>query len=237
MARLNSTTEVIHDLRSVGFYSDTTPATTLSAEEAAGQNVLSVAAGGSFTADSVIRIGDNGSTADLAVVTSATASAITVDHGIIYTQANGAAVTTLLFADMGHTTDAGVTIEYSGDENELNVGTQVGTYLYMGGAVNVGITFSLVNVSMENLLAAAGIPESGVLSTPDGANLDPATLATDTKKAWRLQGLDDGANTVTFYLFAASVAVPNFSLQYSTGTAMEVQINLRSVNVIRVTRE
>jgi hypothetical protein len=237
MARLNSTTEVVHDLRSVGFYADSGTATTLDTDEAIGQTALGVASEAGFSANDVLRVGTNGSICDVGVVASTATGTITVDHGTIYAHSSGAAVTKLTFTDMGHTTDAGVTIEWSGDETELNVGTQVGTYLYMGGSVSVGITFSLVNVSMENLLAAAGIPESGVLTSPAGANLDPATLATDTKKPWRIQGLDDGGSTVTFYLFAASVAVPNFSLQYTTGSAMEVQMNMRSVNVIRVTRE
>lgn len=239
MARLNSTSEVIHDLRSVGYYSDSATTTTLSAEEAAGQTALSVASEAGFAQNDIIRVGANGSTADIGRVTSVAASLITLYAGtpLEYTQANGNAVTKLTFVDLGHTSDDGVRIAHTGTETPMTVGTQVATYLFMGGANETAISFSLVNASFENFAQALGQDETTyVRATPDGVVIQPTAFASLTDKPWRLQGLDNGGNTVTWYIVAAKVVVPNTEYTISTGQPLIIPMTLRNVNYIRIVR-
>ncbi len=240
MARLNATSEVIHDLRSVGYYADSATTTTLTAEEPAGEVALAVASESGFASDDVIRIGANGSTADVGIITSTAVSLLTLYAGtaLEYIQANGNAVTKLTFTDLGHVNDAGVTVTHSGAETALPVGTQVATYLYMAGPNETQISFNLINASMENFAQALGQDETTyVRSTPTGVVIQPTAFASLTNKPWRFQGLDDGGNTLTWYVVAARVVVPNTEYVITTGQALILPVTLRSINYIRITRE
>ncbi len=239
MPRLNATSEVIHDLRSVGYYSDAASPTTLTADQSAGDVALAVASEVGFVTDDVIRIGENGSLADLGIVTSVAASLITLYAGtpLEYAQATGAAVTRLSLVDLGHTSE-GVKIAHSGSETPLPVGTQLATYLYMPGPNETAISFALVNISMENLAQALGQDETTyVRSTPTGVVIQPNAFASLGNKPWRFQGLDDGGNTITWYVVAARVVVPNTEYNIQTGEALVLPVTLRNINYIRITRE
>lgn len=237
MARANDSTESILDLRSVGYFSDSGVATTLSGDEAAGETSLSVASETGFTQDSIIRLGANGSSCDVGKIASTAASTIVVDHGLYHGQLSGAAVTQLTFVDMGHTTEAGASIEITGNEQIFNVGTQVGTYIYSQGSNETAFGFSLVCASPENFLQALGVAETGVLTTPAGAYLDPNAFGSLPYKPWMLQGLDQGGLTVTFIFASAKVAVPNTTIPFSTGTMLEIPMTLRWNNYCYFTRE
>jgi len=240
MSRANTNQEVVHDLRSVGFYIDSGTATTLTSAVAKGVAILPVTSETGFVVDDVVRIGANGSGADIGVVKAVTTLTITLDHPLVNAQATAAAVTKLTFTDMGATNADGVRIEFTGDETPLPSGTQKATYLFLAGANETAINWALLNASPENLAQALGEDETSVSfvhTLPDAVTLDPNAFASLGFRAWLFEGIREDAKAVKAYVFAGKVAAPNTSLQFTTGQAMEIAMALRSVNAIRWTFE
>jgi hypothetical protein len=239
MTRLNTNQEVFHDLRTVGFYTDST-ATTLTATEPVGETSIAVTDGSGIANGDAVRINANGNTCDVGIVASGGGTNTQVlKQPIAFQQASGNTYTKLLFTDMGATSDAGVTWETSQDETPLVAGTQTGTYLYLPGAVETSFTFNLLGFNPENLAQAFGIDESGnmVTSSPEGIVLNPNAFTALGEKPWKFEGIREDGDTVIVHVYAGKIAAANVSLVMTTGTAAEVAVTLRSTGAVSMKYE
>jgi hypothetical protein len=238
MARANTSQEVVHDLRTVGFYADSATTTTTDGAISAGDTSFDVTSAANFAADDVVRIGANGSGVDIGVIKTVATNTITLDHPVVHDHADDVPFVKLTFTDMGATSDAGVSVAYSGDRTAVPAGTQKATYLDITGSNETEIGLALLCASPENLAQALGEDETSstyVHETPDGVTLDPNAFGSLGYKAWRFQGLREDATVATAYVFSAKVVEPNTTLAFTTGTPMEIPFTIRSNNAIRWT--
>jgi hypothetical protein len=240
MTRLLTNQEVYHDLRTVGFYSDTGTPTTLANPAAAGDMTVDCTSVSGFAANDVLRVGDNGNTADVGIIASISSNTVTFNQPLAFAHAAGASVTEQLFVDMGATTDAGVSFETTQDETPLAAGTQIATYLYLPGATEQQVTFNMLNFNAENLAQAFGIDETDsnyVTTSPEGIVLNQNVFASMGEKPWKFEGIREDAKTVTMHVYAAKVSATNVTIPMSTGTASEIPFALRSTGAVAIQYE
>jgi hypothetical protein len=232
MTRLNTNQEVVHDLRTCGFYSDSATTTTLSAAEVQGDEQIAVTSATGFSAGDVVRVGGQGNTCDIVILDSVSGTNLNLKNKLAFDQANGAAVTLLTFTDIGATTDAGVTFETTQDETSLAAGTQKGTYLFLPGAVERQVTWAQLNFNPENLAQAFGQDEGStglyVKTSPESITLNPNDFASLGAKTWKFEGLREDGATVTVHEYDAKVSSVNTTMTFNTGAALEIPFTLRS---------
>ncbi len=238
MTRLNTNQEVVHDLRTVGFYTDSATSTTLSSAESQGDDQIAVASASGFSAGDTIRVAAQGNTCDVAVIDTVSGTNLNLKNKLAFDQANGAAVTLLTFTDIGATTDAGVAFETTHDETSLAAGTQKGTYLYLPGSVEQQITWSQLNYNPENLAQAFGQDEGStglfVMTSPESITLNPNDFASLGAKTWKFEGLREDGATLTVHVYDAKVSSVNNTITLNTGAAADIPYTLRSTGAMHM---
>ena len=173
MARLNNPADVFSNLTGFGFFRDVTSSpgdTTLDAEAAAGQTVLSVASETNFVANDFLRVGDLGDQ-EIGKVEAVSSGEITLVSATTYLHENGEVVKEVEKVLIGDIDDAGVGLEWQGNRTQVDVATRNRRYFFTLSGVNARLTANLENHSVENLMLSLGLDETAI--TGAGSSVDP----------------------------------------------------------------
>lgn len=239
MSRLLNEQEVLHDLRTVGFYLDTGGSETSNGATAAGDLLVNVQVGegSGFAAGDVIRVGAKGNTMDIATILSIATDALTLKLPMAFAHVNASEVRKQTLTDLGHLTEDGVAPETTQDETSLRAGTQRGTLLFIPGAVEEQFTMGLLGFNPENMAAAYGLDEGGagvVVTGPtplQGITINPNDFAGQVSKPWSFEGIREDLKTVTWYVGNAKVAAANVTTQFTTGQGTSLPLIIRSTGM------
>lgn len=152
--------------------------TVLLAAVAKGASIISLTSGTNFSVGDTVRVGA-GSKLELVTLAAgqvsplfATQEPVARDHAI------GEAVVEQDAFDMGDITDAGVSTTVSRGATDVNVATKRLTYAILLGNGDLGASFTLPGLTMENIAFALGMPLGSVTGT-GATSLLPKHIVTD----------------------------------------------------------
>ena len=232
MARALSSQKVFHQMTGIFRLDDHADTSLLTDAPAKGTKVLNVTAteGTKFTAGDPIRVGVNGSLAEVNQVASVATDAVTMQLPFHRALAIGEAITQLTPLDLGATDENGVNLETTQAENAIIAGTQRATYLFIPQNVEEALNFALRDFEKENLLTSLGLDETDTsIFDANGAVIIPNDFAGLTHKPWKFEGLLEDATAITAYIYAAKVGSANQTLQFVHGQAAIIPFSLRSI--------
>jgi hypothetical protein len=204
MTRLNTAAEIWGDLTLFGIMWDSTSGLsgTLDSSGGIGKTAstfaVSVTATGSTGA--YIRVGPKGG-ASVGQIEAGTTGAITLVSQVGEVKSSGAAVVELIRTDLGDIQDGGINNDIQADRNRIDAATQRHRYAWHIPHTDYVLQVGLLNLSIENLLVAMGIPESeasgaGTAADPDVADWDPELIDTITPVHFYAQGTRKDGQTV-----------------------------------------
>lgn len=177
MARLNTNAELWSHLSNFYVLWDSTSgvSTTVdstAADVAATASTCGTAATttGLSTGTSYVRVGPRGG-AVWALVEAASTVGFTAMSQFGETLQDGDAVVEQVKTDLGDISDAGVSVDVTGDVTTINVATQRHAYAHHVAHTDFGCTVQLENLSVENLLTSMGMNDS--LRHGGGTTADP----------------------------------------------------------------
>jgi len=232
MARTLSSQAVFHQLTGVFRLDDTATTGTTVATSAKGDKTISGTAGdgANFPAGSILRIGANGSTAEVCEVFSVAVDVLTLQLPLARAVASGATFTLLTQIDLGATDENGVNLESTQGETPVIAGTQKNTYLFINQNIEEQLTFALRDFDPENLAASLGMDEtSAAIVDAKGVTLPiDSDAVSEGNKPWLFEGLLENAKVVKAFVFSAKVASLNQTIQLVEGAATVIPFTLRS---------
>lgn len=231
MARTLSSQAVYHSLTGVFRLDDTATTGAVDANAAKGASSFDVGTGegASFPADSIIRIGSNGSTAVIAVVKSVAIDTLTLMYPLSRAILATEVVTLLSKTDLGATDENGVNQESTQGQTAIVAGTQKKTYLYINQNLEEVFTWALRDFDQENILASLGIDDTSVVHLgTDGVVLPLDDVVSVSYQPWCFEGVLEGGTLVTGFLFSAKVTSANQTMQFVEGQATIIPFTLGS---------
>ena len=177
MARINTNAEVFKQLTAVGIFRDN-PATaagdtTIDTAVAAGDVVIPVASETAFALNDIVRIG-SGDTLEDNIVLSTAAGELTLKMPVAYDHAVGEVVHERVRITVGAPDENGITVRTNAELQEVATAISLKPYLRQVIGMTSELEWSLLNFSLENLAAAAGIPETAI--TGAGTSTSPQSL-------------------------------------------------------------
>ena len=178
--RDNAVTEKVAEFSEIGLKLVTTGDTTLDAEAAAGQNTVGVTATANFVVDDYAVLGTGNA---LEIIDNET---INVDDTIVAkselknTHASGIQIRELIDVVLGDVMEDGVADELSIGMNVHNVGTRHGPWDATPGHHEQGISFQVVNATLDNLQHALGLAAGA--GSGAGSDADPWVLDSDPEQ-------------------------------------------------------
>jgi hypothetical protein len=203
--RINSKVEVFNLLTEVGLIRDATAGTP-------GSGLLTVAAiptdvtvtldtgeGADFATDDLVRIGSDDKLEEN-VVLSVAVDVLTLKMPLAYAHAIGEAVVERARVKVGEPTEEGITARTETELFEVGIATSRKPYLRQIVGATSEISFSIVNFNLNNIAAAAGVPESsisgaGTAASPWALDLLDTLLGTEQNLSMYGQGLRQDGTT------------------------------------------
>lgn len=229
MARRLSALDVYHKMTGIFFLKDTATTTTTNGTATKGTKVIDFTSAASFTVGDEIRIGDNGNNAEVCVIDIIAVNTVTMKLPFSRDIANGEDVTLLEAVDLGATDENGVNLNTDQDEVTVEAGTQQNTYLFIPGNLEEGMTWNLRDFNAENIASSVGLDETDTdIVDANGVVLIPNDFISETFKPWKFEGLLEGGEAVTGYVYSAKVSNATQALQFAYGVATVIPYNLRS---------
>ena len=199
--------------------------TTLSANEAKGQTVISVSAVTNFATADRVRVG-TGDQMEEHVLEAVGASDLTLASPLHRDHLSGEAVVEREQIDLGHLNDDGVVLTAPGDHNPVTIGTRALTWAYLIGHTELVMSFSVVNWNLENLALAFGIPETatfivgaGTAADPYRVVLDPVDYATVQNLSFAFQGIRHDGDIIRGEAWGAETNVTALNATLARATA------------------
>lgn len=234
MARQLSALDVYHRMTGIFRLDDTA---TTSAIEAATPSAkgdltitLTVGGGASFTAGDEIRIGGQGTNSETGQIDSIAVDVLTLKAPLTRAVLVLEVVTLLVRVDLGAPDENGVNLETSQDEVEVEAGDRQNTYLFIAGNLDEALTLALRDFNVENIATVHGLDETDVtIIAGKGIALPVNDFNSLGFRPWVFEGLLEGNEAVTGYVFAAKVVVNNVALQFAFGVATTLPLNMRSI--------
>lgn len=184
MPRLNTKGEYWSNLDKVEIIRDqvTTPgSTTVATANAADAVTIVLASSTNFTTGDLCRIGDR-EKQELTQIQGTVSTTMPLRFPILNIHAVGEVFKEQVATDIGHITDSGVKVTYSGDFNAVKPATRRLTTAYLAGNVEIMAEFECEGFSLENIATALAITEGRVLGS--GTTAAPYTLATDSDEMY-----------------------------------------------------
>lgn len=230
MARRLSSLDVLRKMTGVYWLKDDTGTGTTSATANKGTKDVDLGGGegSNFTAGDEVRIGSNGPNAEICQVASIATDTLTMELPLSRNIASGEAVTELQAINLGATDEGGVNYTPTQPIEDIEAGTQLDVYLSVPGPLVRELSFNLRDFNPENLAIVFGIDESdsNIVDTK-GITLNPDDFLSVGYLPWKFEGLLQGGESVTGYMFAAQVAAVNGGMQFAFRTATILPVNLR----------
>lgn len=243
MPRLNTNQEVFERLVAVGLLRDAnggTPASsTLATAAAKAATTIDVQTGdgADFTTDMLIRIG-SGDKLEENIVASVATDTITLKMPLAYAHASGEAVHQRTRVIVGEPTDDGVTASWEAELTDVEVATSFRPYIRLRTGTTYNIEFAVVNFNLENLAAAAGIPEGDITGTGDATSphqllISDDTMLTDENISLWAQGVRVNGTTYEVHGFGIDID-PSQTLQLQKGgqTSIRFAGQAKAIRVI-----
>jgi hypothetical protein len=231
MARTLSSQAVFHQLTGVYRLDDSGTTGAVETGVAKGQLTfdLGTGEGASFAAGDRIRIGSNGSTAEVNEIASLATDAVTLKLPLSRAIVAAEVVTKLTAVDLGATDENGVNLETTQGETPIVAGTQKKTYLYINQNIEESLSFALRDFDKENLAASMGMDDTDT----DIVGTNGVVLVLDDAVAlsyqpWCFEGLLEGGTAVTAFVMSAKVASVNQTMQFVEGQATIIPFTLKS---------
>jgi hypothetical protein len=200
MPRKNTNEEVFDRITKFGLIRDKPTAagvgdSTLAAAATAGATTVTVQTGdgADFVQGELVRIG-SGDLIEENVVESVAVDVLTLRMPVAYAHAIGEAVRERARVNIGEPSEEGVAVRSTADLNPIRVATSFRPYKRLLRGAEYIMETAIRNFSMENLAAAAGIPESnisgaGTTASPYALRLLDTLLATETNLTFYAKGL------------------------------------------------
>ena len=231
MARTLSSQAVYHSLTGVFRLDDTATTGAVDAIAAKGADAFDVGTGegASFAADDWIRVGANGSNAEVHQIDSVSTDTINLKYPLGRALAATEVVTLLSKEDLGATDENGVNQETTQGQTAIVAGTQKKTYLYINQNLEEVFTWALRDFDMENILASLGFDDADAdLLGTSGIVLPLDDVVSVSYQPWVFEGVLEGGTLVYGVLMSAKVASANQTMQFVEGQATIIPFTLSS---------
>ncbi len=228
MARRLSSLDVLRKMTGVFWLDDTATTTTVNGAVSKGSQTIVLTSGASFAIGDEIRIGANGDNSEIVLIENLVTNTVTATLPVSRDIANGEDVMKLSAVDLGATDEGGVNYTPTQPIEDIEAGTQLDVYLSVPGPLVRELSFNLRDFNPENLAIVFGIDESdsNIVDTK-GITLNPDDFLSVGYLPWKFEGLLQGGESVTGYMFAAQVAAVNGGMQFAFRTATILPVNLR----------
>ena len=181
--RSQSITEKVAELSEVGLklLQAASPGNTTSdAEAAAGQNAISVVSSANFANDEYAMIGEGNEMEIMDIESVDGGTSLTGKSELWRTHASGVVIKELVDVVLGDLTEDGFADELSIGMNVHNVGTKHGAWDSTPGHHEQGLSFQVVNATLDNLQHALGLAAAAGSGT--GSDADPWVLDSDPEQ-------------------------------------------------------
>ncbi len=178
--RDNAITEKVTEFSEVGIkvLQTTSPGnSTLNAEAASGQNAIGVTSEANFTIDdyAMVDVGNK-----MEIIDIETLATMVAKSELWKTHASGAVIKELVDIVLGEVAEDGFADELSIAMNVHNVGTKHGAWDSTPGHHEQGLSFQIMNATLDNLHLALGLAAGAGSGT--GTDADPYVLDSDPEK-------------------------------------------------------
>lgn len=228
MARLLTNADIWSHVTAVGRFTDLSGGASSNlavADVAKGATSVEVAAIGAYAVDDPIRIGDD-SNEEVGFIESISVNVITLKNELAFAHVIGEATAEQVRTVLGQLTDDGVDVEHQADRNQINAATRRERLGFLIGNTNDRITFALRNHSLENILAAMGIPEgniggAGTAADPSTADVTHDDWDTVENQAFYFTGALKNGATVEVHIWRTEMD-PNATISYVRGQAADI---------------
>lgn len=224
MARTNTNAELFKELDQVGVIRDVSSGASGSVNTATVKGdttiVLGSGEGTNFAEDDYIRVG-TGKTQEVAQIESIAADTLTLVSALAYAHSAAESVVEQEKVQIGDLTDDGISTATEIGRSQVNSATSREFYAMLDEYFKGQTTFSVLNHSLENLLASLGIDEdnvhgSGTSADPSVADETPDDINGVENQSWYFTGTLNNGTAVEVQLWRCSVD-GNRSIQYVRG--------------------
>lgn len=214
--------------------------TTVNALAAAGQKVLLVPNTTGIANGDTVRIGA-GELLELGVVASfIAATSITLADNLTYDHQIGDDVVEQNAYDLGDVTDAGATVTGAANTSDVLSAMRRLVYTILNGYVDLGATFSLPGLTLQNLAFALGVPQTNVSGS--GAALTPFFYATDgtdfggsQNNSLIIMGLTQDGTPLRVELWGVDFDYTSFSIQLKRGVLASIPVKVTATGALFTT--
>ena len=232
MARLLTNADIWSHVTAVGVLRDVSggmTSTVAVAATAKGDTSIEVAAIGTLTTDDPFRVGDDNNE-EVGFVESVSSNVITTKNELAFAHEIGEALVEQERTVLGQLTDDGVDVEHQADRNQINAATRRERLGFLIGNTNDRVTFALRNHSLENIMAAMGVPEGNIGGAGTAADSSTADLTHDDwdtveNQAFYFTGALKNGTTVEVHLWRTEMD-PNSTISYVRGQAADIPFAL-----------
>lgn len=241
MARLNHKGEYWSHLDQVQIIRDATGSpgnTTTNALASVGGVTIDVVSATNFTDGDLVRIGLR-DLLEINQIEGAPATTMPLRFPLIYAHASGSVFVEQAGADVGHISDDGVSITFSGDHNVVNAATKRLATAYLTGHAEIQAEFAVLGFAEENLALAVGQSEADVGGS--GTTAAPTTIAItaddfneDNDLSWRFSGARKDGSTVLVDLMATEMDFSAVTFQLQRGSPSPFPMRARATSAVRV---
>jgi len=195
------------------------------ADTAKGATSIEVAAIGALATDDPFRVGDDNNE-EVGFVESIASNVITTKNELAFAHVIGEAFVEQERTVLGQLTDDGVDVEHQADRNQINAATRRERLGFLIGNTNDRFTFALRNHSLENIMAAMGVPEGnigGAGSAPDPSTADLTHDDWDTveNQSFYFTGAIKNGATFEIHIWRTEMD-PNQTKSYVRGQATDI---------------
>lgn len=246
MARANTNTEVVAEVTEVGVMTDVASSpgsTTLSAAAAEGATSLSVAAGTNFGNGDKLRLGDRPLIEAAEIESGGGTTTLTLVSAISDDYASGEAVVEVEDTPIGDLTEEGVSIVYDGGDQAVRSGTRRGAFTYIPSSDQaLSLQFSLLNLSMENFAAHAGLDEASRI-TGAGTAADPYVMviregryAEVVERIWYFAGVRVDGTIIRVEGNSGKIFAPSGQVQFAQGVPSELPFLVRVLHGVKISQ-
>lgn len=230
MARRNTNAELWKRVSAVGIFRDTSggdSTTVAGTAPSAGDTTFDVASGdgSNYAADDYVRIGGAGDNLEVVKIEGVTTDTITTVSPLAFDHAVGEAVADVTSTTLGDITEDGVTQEVQPTRNEIASAIKYTPYGFLLARVNQRVSFTIENISKENLAAAFGKAESfggaGTSADPYVTHIRGEDVASEDVPAVWFTGVMKNGETFEVWCQDANLD-PSKTINFVTGNLVGV---------------
>jgi hypothetical protein len=210
---------------------------TVTTASPAGQKVVSMSDTTGFAANSIVRLG-SGESLEVGVVASVQAGvSITMTDNIVFARAVGDAVVEQLAYDVGDVTSDGVALSGQAQTTDTMSAMRRLVYTILQGYLDLGATFALPTVTLENLAIALGIPFSaisgaGTAAQPFSLITDGSNTSTEANQSIIVLGVTMDGSVLRVEQYNAEFDFTSISLAFQRGVLAPVPVKVTASSMV-----